>query len=272
MEGAGFMRQGLVLLSITNAAFCACAQTVEPRLTFDVISVKARAGDAQNLVFRGDPEGVHLEGPLSFFVRFAYAAQDYQLVGGPSWINSEIYVVEGKASSAHSSQEMRRMLQAALEDRFALKTHRETKEGPIYSLVVARKGSKMKPWVEGSCDPSPGKLLEPGTTPCGYRPGLGTLDSRGLSVAGLADFLSSIMGRPVVDDTGLTGRFDFKLEYKVDQSTAGFGVQAAAESNANDTRPTIFTALQEQLGLQLKSGTGSREYLVIDNAQKPSEN
>jgi uncharacterized protein (TIGR03435 family) len=78
------------------------------------------------------------------------------------------------------------------------------------------------------------------------------------------------MGRPVVDQTGLTGRFDFHLEYKVDQSTAGF--QGVPDSNADDSRSTIFTALQEQLGLQLKSDTGSREYLVIDHAEKPSEN
>ena len=162
------------------------------------------------------------------------------------------------------------MLQTMLEDRFALKMHRETKEGSIYSLVVARKGSKMKPWVEGSCvDSVPGKPLEPGAIACGYRPGTGTLDSHGVAVAALADFLSAVMGRPVVDQTGLTGRFDFHLEYKIDQSTAGF---QATDSNADDSRATIFTALQEQLGLQLKSDTGPREYLVIDQAEKPSEN
>jgi uncharacterized protein (TIGR03435 family) len=129
----------------------------------------------------------------------------------------------------------------------------------------------MKPWVEGGCvNSAPGTPLEPGTTACGYRPGLGTLDSKGVLVAVLADFLSSIMGRPVVDKTGLTGRFDFHLEYKIDQATAGF--QAAVDSNTNDNRATIFTALQEQLGLQLKSDTGPREYLVVDHAEKPSEN
>ena len=99
---------------------------------------------------------------------------------------------------------------------------------------------------------------------------MGTLDSRGVSVGTLADFLSAVVGRPVVDQTGLTGRFDFHLEYKIDQSTVGF--QGAPDSNDNDNRATIFTALQEQLGLQLKSDTGPREYLVIDRAQKPTEN
>jgi uncharacterized protein (TIGR03435 family) len=263
------MRQSVALLYVLAAS--ASAQTAGTRPAFDVTSVKPRAGGAQYLAFRGDPGGVHLEGPLSFLIRFAYAVQDYQLEGGPGWIQSENYVVEGKVATPHSPLEMRSMLQVMLEDRFALKTHSETREGSIYSLVVGRKGSKMKSWVEGSCvNPAPGKPLEPGMTACGYRPGLGTLDSQGVSVAILADFLSSIMGRSVVDKTGLTGRFDFHLEYKIDQATAGF--QAAAESNADDSRPTIFTALQEQLGLQLKSDTGPREYLVIDRAEKPSEN
>ncbi len=246
------------------------AQPAGTRPAFDVTSVKPRAGSAQYLAFRGDPGGVHLEGPLSFFIRFAYAVQDYQLEGGPGWIHSDMYVVEGKAAATHSPKEMRSMLQTMLEDRFALKMHRETKEGSVYSLVVTRKGSKMKPWIEGSCvDSGLGKPLEPGAIACGYRPGTGTLDSQGVAVAALADFLSSIMGRPVVDKTGLTGRFDFHLEYKIDQATAGF---QATDSNADDNRATIFTALQEQLGLQLKSGTGPCEYLVIDNAEKPSEN
>ena len=90
------------------------------------------------------------------------------------------------------------MLQAMLEDRFALKMHRETKEKSIYSLVVARRGSKIKPWVDGSCViPVPGKPQESGTIAWGYRPELGTLDSQ--NVLALADFLSSIMGGPVVD-------------------------------------------------------------------------
>ena len=162
------MRQSVALLSILAAAVCAPAQTAGTRPAFDVTSVKPRAGGSQNLALRGDTEGVHLEGPLSFLIRFAYGSQDYQLEGGPGWIHSENYVVEGKTAATHSPQEMRSMLQALLEDRFALKTHRETKEGSVYSLVVTRKGSKMKPWVEGSCvSPVPGKPPEPGTISCG---------------------------------------------------------------------------------------------------------
>lgn len=265
------MRQGVARLWIFAVAVCALGQTAGTRPAFDVTSVKLRAGGAQYLAFRNDPRGVHLEGPVSFLIRFAYAVQDYQMDGGPGWIHSDNYVVEGRSAAAHSPAEMRSMVQAMLEDRFGLRMHRETREGSIYSLVVARKGSKMKPWVEGSCvDPAPGKPLEPGATACGYRPGASTLDAQGVAVGVLADFLSSIMGRPVVDRTGLSGRFDFRLEYKIDQATAGF--QGAADANADDNRPTIFTALQEQLGLQLKADTGPREYLVIDRAERPSEN
>jgi uncharacterized protein (TIGR03435 family) len=99
---------------------------------------------------------------------------------------------------------------------------------------------------------------------------MGTLDAKGVSAAVLGEFLSSIMGRPVIDNTGLTGRFDFQLEYKVDQATAGFN--SAGDLAAGDDRATIFTALEEQLGLQLKSDTGIGEYLVIDSVDRPSEN
>jgi Protein of unknown function (DUF3738) len=166
------MRQSVALLSIVAVGVCASGQTAGTRAAFDVTSVKP-AGGAQFIAFRSDPGGVHLVGPLGFFIRYAYATQDYQLEGGPGWIQTENYVVEGKAAASHTPQEMRSMVQALLEDRFALKMHRETKNGPIYSLVVARKGSKMKPSLEGSCvNPAPGKPPEPGTTACGYRPGL----------------------------------------------------------------------------------------------------
>ncbi len=187
-------------------------------------------------------------------------------------MDTEYYVVEGKTTGGHSPQEMNRMVQSLLEDRFALKMHRQTMEGPVYSLVVARGGSKLKPSVDGNCVvPTPGKPPDPGSTVCALRPGFGTLDSKGVAIDILAGYLSSLVARPVIDKTGLAGKFDFHLEYAIDQATAGLQAPAAQNADA-DNRPTIFTAVQEYLGLQLKSDKGPIEYLVIDHAEKPAEN
>jgi uncharacterized protein (TIGR03435 family) len=245
--------------------------SAQTRPAFEVTSVKPRGGSQQFLAFRSDPGGVHLEGPLRFLIRFAYGVQDFQLEGVSGWMDSEFYVVEGKTTGNHSPQEMNRMVQSLLEDRFALKMHRETREGPVYSLVVARGGSKLKPSVDSSCVMRTPGNPDPGSAACGYRPGLGTLDAKGVVIADLAGFLSALIARPVVDKTGLRGRFDFHLEYAIDQATAGLQAPAAQNADA-DNRPTIFTAVQEYLGLQLRSDKGPREYLVVDHAEKPAEN
>ena len=172
------------------------------------------------------------------------------------------------------------MLQALLEDRFRLKIHSETREIPIYELTVAKSGSKLKPFTEGSCTFRPPRditkpLERPPALPTGqnYCALLGTfqgpnmvVDAQGISISEFSFFLEG-SGRPVIDKTGIPGKFDFHLEYAPDED------QRRRVSDAGEpTAPSIFTAVQEQLGLKLESGKGHGDFFVIDHVERPSEN
>jgi uncharacterized protein (TIGR03435 family) len=192
----------------------------------------------------------------------------------PAWSNANAYTIDAKADGPASQETMMGpMLQALLEDRFQLKVRRETKEVPTYDLVVARNGPKLKPF-DGSCTPvdwnKPPEDPPPPKGPGDCRNSASGTRShwtgnwRGI---GIDDFIVATLsgptvGRPVIDKTGIEGRFDIHLEY-------------APEDNpdAVDAAPSIFVALQEQLGLKLVPSTGPAGLsLVIDRAEKPSEN
>jgi uncharacterized protein (TIGR03435 family) len=158
------------------------------------------------------------------------------------------------------------MLQALLTDRFQLKFHRETKELPVYALVLARRDGKLGPNLtpskEGSCAdrnlPSASQSSGPF---CGGGGGRGKISGLGMLIGGVADVLSRMLDRTVIDKTLLTGRFDFQVQFTPDDRQA-----------SDSQNPSLFTALQEQLGLKLESQKGPVEIFVIDGAQKPTEN
>jgi uncharacterized protein (TIGR03435 family) len=161
------------------------------------------------------------------------------------------------------------MLQTLLEERFQLKVHRETKELPVFVLTVARSGLKMQPTKEGSCLSPRDVPSQPGSTPCGPRrvrsgsPTTIAIGGRGMTVPYIfGGIIGNMLGGPVVDKTGLQGQFDFTLEW-----TPG-GINAPADA----TGPSIFTAVEEQLGLKLTSGKGPVEVIVIDHVERPSAN
>jgi len=202
---------------------------------------------------------------LKDLLTVAYEVRDFQILGGPSWINSERYDIEAKTDGNTAPQQMAEpMLQALLEERFKLKVHRETKELPIYVLTVAKSGLKIQPAKDGSCITiEPGKPAAPGQKQsdfCGFHViGRGRLDATNTSVPDLATTFSAALHRTVVDKTALTEAFDVHLRF-------------APEDAADSTNPSIFTAVQEQLGLRLESGKGPVEVLVIDQVERPSEN
>jgi uncharacterized protein (TIGR03435 family) len=224
--------------------------------------------------------------------------------GGPGWINSERYQVDAKAEGTQSQGMMHGpMLQALLEDRFKLKIHRETREVPAYALTVAKGGPKLHPFKEGSCTPLDPKILEQfppqpfpelplGQEYCGgidpdgghwvmasgtMKGPIETFYARALSID---DFIKQLLGRragrPVINKTGLTGRFDYHLEFAPDETMPGFrdgdSGGAAGAASSEPAGVSIFTALQQQLGLKLEPAKGSGEFLVIDSVEKPSEN
>jgi uncharacterized protein (TIGR03435 family) len=198
--------------------------------------------------------------------------------GGPAWINSERYTINAKAEGSASQTTMSGpMLAGLLEDRLQVKVHRETREVPVYFLTIAKGGLKLKPFEEGTCTPMdldfffskfpPPDLPEP---PAGQRYCLNRGRSKGINNVLEAEamsidlFVQSYLrlDRPVIDKTGLAGRFNFYLEYAPEEAPTDDPGAAAP----------LFTALQQQLGLKLESGKGPGEYLVIDRVERPSGN
>ena len=259
------------LLVLLLAAAGIAAATPQETAAFEVATIKPNVSGAGNRLIRPSP------GRLSIFnmtlkdlVMFAYQVRDFQVLGGPGWINSDQYDIEAKAEGNPSQDQMKLMLQTLLKDRFALALHHDTKELPVYELTVAKGGLKLQPLKPGGCIPfDPTKPnVAPGKKPfdfCGAMGmGRGGFDAANASMADMARMFSIPLGRTVVDKTGIAGEFPVHLTFAPDEVA---GVPPPA-----DAGPSFFTAVQEQLGLKVESGKGPVEVLVIEHAEKPSEN
>lgn len=188
--------------------------------------------------------------------------------GGPSWINSEHYTIVAKAEGDPGEGIMiGPMLQGVIEDRFKLKLHHETREIPVYALTVSRNGSKLREAEGPACAPVAGKRCLSGMQVQGHNL---VLNLRG-TLAQFAEMLDGSLDRPILDKTGLTGTFDLHLEFAIDQATAP-AFQVFADSADPSGGVSIFTAIQEQLGLKLEPARGPGHFIVIDHLERPSEN
>ena len=261
------------------------------RPTFEVASTKSSREQTSLMAVRPLPGRLIADASLRLLIRNAYAVQPYQIVGGPDWTNSDRYAIEAKADGNASRGEMFLMLQALLEDRFQLKTHRETRELPAYALVSARGGLKLPPPKEGGCvspaldappDWSEGRMMPPGQgqlalVKCGsVSVGLGIPSARmhggKIPMAEFIRALSAIVGRTVIDKTGFTGLFDVRLDFLPDETTVAMPPPPPdVAASLASLSPSILTALQEQLGLRLVSTKGPVEVLVIDSVARPAE-
>jgi uncharacterized protein (TIGR03435 family) len=273
-------------------------KTIAP--AFEVASIKVcRTGlvpDARSGGGNSSPEALDINcQTVRGLIQMAYVAfatgtrvtpASTPIEGGPSWINSERYDVKAKAEGIQNQILMHGpMLQSLLEDRFKLKIHRETKDIPIYALTVAKGGPKLPVSKEAACNlydiaatfPPP----PPPENPCRNRgtmnQGILTIDAQANTLDDFAKFVLGVMDRPVVNKTGIKGRFDFYIAYTPDDTsspmssragTAGGGTGAALDLSG----PSIFTALQEQLGLKLAPARRPGDLLVIDSVERPSEN
>ena len=218
---------------------------------------------------------------LKLLILQAYRLQDFQVFGGPDWINSDRFDVEARAEAGAVIQTgppdpsrpdtFALMLQSLLEERCQLNVHRETRDMPAYLLVVGKDGSKLKATVEGQAGPGG---LTPGSARTSGAPNNGVaMSGSGMSVAGLARMLGQQLRRNVIDKTNLEGMFDFALTWTAQSTTPVLAPGGADLPPASDpSGPSIFTAIQEQLGLRLESARAPVEVLVIDSVQKPSEN
>ncbi len=217
--------------------------------------------------------------------------------GGPAWVTSERYQITAKSEGTPGQEVMRGpMLQALLEDRFRLKIRRESREVPAYALTIGRGGQKLTTFQEGSCvEVDFGRL--PGAGPDGKMPALcnfralrrglneaqSTWEVKGASLDEFAKSLGDDMDRIVINKTGIAGKFDFRIEFTPDDQSMPSVVNAFRQRDAQslDRTPiapdpagglSIFTAIQQQLGLKLDPSKGPRDFLVIDRVEKPTEN
>jgi uncharacterized protein (TIGR03435 family) len=231
------------------------AATAQSQQVFEVASVKRSAPDSHTETRRYPGGRFTATGvTLKALIQRAYDVQDFQIVGGPKWLTSYRYDVEAKASRDVSPEQLNHMIQALLADRFRLTIHRETRNLPIYALTVEKNGPILRKNTKGF-----------GPT---WSIGRGLLQGEKISMSVLAsDLLEKALGRVVVDHTGVDGDFDIKLTWTPDSP----GEKTPDNSLAIEST-SIFTSLREQLGLRLDSQTGPVEVVVIDTAEKASEN
>ena len=216
--------------------------------------------------------------PVRFMIRFAYNVQDFQVSGGPSWMNTDAYDINAKVSENAGLQQARPFLQTLLEDRFKLVLHHETKEMTAYELLPAKSGLKIAFSGEGSCVvPSPENFPKPGAPlphycgNIGMRPNL--IEAYAVPMGRFVETLSNVLGRTVIDKTGIKQNVDIHLEFTPDEINGAGPTEPASTPPAADlSRPSIFVALQEQLGLKVESIKNPGDILVVDQLERPSEN
>jgi uncharacterized protein (TIGR03435 family) len=268
------------LLCVAAAVVCT---TWSPALAqapgFDVATIKLSDAppNAGALLNFPSPQRMSITNfSLRMLIGSAYGPElgpGYQVAGGPEWLEKDRFVVVGQAAGTATRAEMIAMLRTLLVDRFGLKYHVDTKDVDAYALVPARTDGKLGPKLakwDGTCNGKEPPPAQPNSTGprCAafFRPP--GLVMRGVTMAVLANMLSAQitnLGRPVVDKTGLSGEFDFDLETTFAPLTPNAGA-------ADTAAPSVFVALQEQLGLKLEPTRTSVKVLVVDSAQRPTEN
>ena len=266
-----------------TALLCALGLVVAAqRPTFEVASIKRNIEVSDRAFVRNEQGGRISVGnnTLRNIVRNAWRLQNFQIVGGPDWINSERWDIVAKAADNPQPEQLLVMLQNLLIDRFKLVIKREMRDTPIYALVLARPGGALGPQAKPSTTDCAALMaaVRAGTAPprpadggllCGTRTNFGRMQTNATTMADLARNLAPFAGRSVVDKTGLTGSFDLELTWSPDGPPPPGAVgdrPPPAENGAS-----IFTALQEQLGLKLDAQRGPVDTLVIESAERPVE-
>jgi uncharacterized protein (TIGR03435 family) len=274
---------------------------------FEVASIRQDESGStmQRVMMLFEPDeftGTHVT--LKMLIAMAYGIDDGQIIGAPAWISSDEYEIQARIDSItadHLSKlnddqrklAQQHMFQALLSDRFKLALHREAKEMPIYSLVIAKHGSKLHDanpddaYVNGVRGPD-GDAMGPGIVSYSMRIGyvqmIGQAAPLGVLLWRLSQKAEELdLGRKIVDNTGLTGKYDFKLDFKVPYprgagqtpmfgETDGGKQEMDSGTAAETSQSSLFNAIQDQLGLKLEPTTGPVETVTIDHVEKPSEN
>jgi uncharacterized protein (TIGR03435 family) len=202
-------------------------------------------------------------------IAFAYGLHAKQIIGAPDWFGADLYDIDGvpDVEGRPSHRQMALMVQKLLADRFKLTFHHEKRELSVYILTVAAGGPKMEKTSVPAGDPTQG---------FGFR-ALGDLSVRNLNMADFASWMQSgVMDKPVVDQTGLTDKYDFHLKWTPDESQfaqfRGAGVTVPPSTDDPNAPPSLYTAIQEQIGIKITPGKAQDDVIVIDHVEKPSAN
>jgi uncharacterized protein (TIGR03435 family) len=252
---------------------------------FDVVSVKPNKSDNGMMRIMFKPDGYSATNVfVKLLIQTAYGIRQDLISGGPGWLESAGYDFDAKVAGPDvdalkklTPEQRKSMLQPALADRFKLKVHTEIKQLPVYEIVLAKGGSKLKEATVG--DTYANGIKGPDGVGRGgmMRFGPGQLTAQAVPMTSLTNMLSQQLHRTVLDKTGLTGKYDLELNWTPDQGADPMfkepeGSPQRGDAAPDSSGPSIFTALQEQLGLKLQSAKGPVETLVIDHVEMPSEN
>ena len=268
------MRLAMAIAAVVGLCCETAIAQVNTPPTFDAASIKRSASDSDTFM-KAHPGG-RLElsrVTLKTLTALAYRLQPFQISGGPPWVSSEYFDITTEAAERPSEDQLFLMIRALLAERFSLKAHFETAERPVYILVAGKARRSPPPGLQVSTEGSCVKeypAAPPDPNACGsIGMGANHLEAYEVSMARFAEALTRAVDRPVIDKTGRTENFNISLRWLPDEHQAIPSTDAI--SIPPDT-PSIFTALQEQLGLKLKPSKAETDLLVIDRAQRPGEN
>lgn len=275
---------GCVLLTMATGA---ASQT----MSFDVASVKVNKSGENRVGFSTPPGGMNITNlPLRSLITQAFRLNDYELLNLPGWADTTRYDVVAKAHAGASGEDRLLMLRTLVVDRFKLKMHTESREMALYTLTFARDDQRLGANITPSAIDCEARSRQPAPTPPPPAPGQGPpamecgvsmgmtpagafLNAGGMQFRDLVRLISSNLGRPVVDKTGLTGSYNVKMQYQTTRpGLPGLPLpQTPAGSSAESTLPSLMTAVTEQLGLKLESGRGAVPIQVVDSVERPTE-
>ena len=243
---------------------------------FEVASIKPhQSGQTMQIMMRMLPDGINISGlPMERLMLMTFGLPENRVLNKPGWVKSGQFDIEVKVDPADapklkslSMDERWAMMLPVLQDRFGLKFHRETRDVEVYTLVVGKGGSKLKE-AQSTPDQTNGPGTPQGRTMIRFSPSQMSLNAQGGTMESLSKLLSQQIGSTVLDKTGLTGKYDFTLEWMPERGAGPANNESTQENNA----PPLFTAVQEQLGLKLVSQKEPVEVVVIDQIQQPSPN
>jgi len=261
--------KGFIVGTILAAGSLVSGESIQQdpsRIRFEVASIKPMDDSFRN-GFSGYQMNLRsgtvtvIDQSVREIIVFAYGVQSFQISGGPKWIADDRFVISAKAERGPvTTADIKRMLQSLLEDRFNFKFHRETTQDSGYALTVGKNGVRLRPSADSEESGRIGK------------PTFGPLMAQASRIQTLAEWLSLRLQKAVIDRTDLTGLYDFTLSWAPGENEFEQPSGLPVRSSAENTGPSLMTALQEQLGLKLEVQKVSVDVIVIDHVEQPKRN